>query len=147
MERITDLIARLKDYQDNINKFMEAATIQAADTITDMNIGQLYDLGENRDEEKIRPAYAPATVEIKMKKGQPTNRVTLRDTFEWQSSFYIQYYQEGFEIMAGDWKIDRLKAKYGDEILGLQDDNVRYLLENVYQPKLIEELKNAIYES
>lgn len=147
MGRITDLITRLEDYQDNINMFMEAATIQASDTITDMNIGQLYDLGENRDGEKIRPAYAPATVEIKMKKGQPTNRVTLRDTFEWQSSFYIQYYQDGFEIMAGDWKTDRLKAKYGDEILGLQDDNVRYLLENVYQPKLIEELKNAIYES
>lgn len=147
MDRITDLITRLEDYQDNINMFMEAATIQASDTITDMNIGQLYDLGENRDGEKIRPAYAPATVEIKMKKGQPTNRVTLRDTFEWQSSFYIQYYQDGFEIMAGDWKTDRLKSKYGDEILGLQDDNVRYLLENVYQPKLIEELKNAIYES
>lgn len=146
MDRITDLITRLEDYQDNINMFMEAATIQAADTITDMNIGQLYDLGENRDGEKIRPAYAPATVEIKMKKGQPTNRVTLRDTFEWQSSFYIQYYQDGFEIMASDWKTDRLKAKYGDEILGLQDDNVRCLLENFYQPKLIEELKNAIYE-
>ena len=86
------------------------------------------------------------TVQIKIEKGQPTDRVTLRDTFEWQSSFYIQYYQDGFEIMAGDWKTDRLKAKYGDEILGLQDDNVRCLLENFYQPKLIEELKNAIYE-
>ena len=147
MDRITDLIARLKDYQDNINMFMEAATIQAADTITDMNIGQLYDSGEDRNGNKIQPPYTPVTVQIKLKKGQPTNRVTLRDTFEWQSSFFVQYLADGFEIMASDWKTDRLKAKYGDEILGLQDDNVSYLLENFYQPKLIEELKNAIYDS
>lgn len=147
MEAITKLIDRLQDYQENINVYMEAATIEAEGTIIDMNIGQLYDSGENSNGEKLQPPYAPETVAIKRKKRQPTNRVTLRDTFEWQSSFYVQYLQDGFEIMASDWKTDRLKSKYGDTILGLQDGNVRYLLENYYLPKLIEELKNAIYEN
>lgn len=146
MDRITDLIASLEDYLTNINTYMEAATIAAADTIVDMNIGQLYDSGEDRNGNKIQPPYAPVTVQIKRKKGQPTNRVTLRDTFEWQSSFFVQYLADGFEIMASDWKTDRLKAKYGDSILGLQDEAVQYLLQNYYLPRLIEELKNAVYE-
>ena len=43
MDRITDLIGKLEDYRDNINSYLEAATIEAEDTIIDMNISQLYD--------------------------------------------------------------------------------------------------------
>lgn len=146
MERITELIDKLESYEEEINKYMEAATIEAADTIIDMNIGQLYDTGENRDGQKITPEYAPATVEIKRAKGQPTNRVTLRDTFKWQASFWIQYYQDGFEIKASDWKTEQLTMKYGEEILGLQDESVKWLNENFYLPRLIRELKNKIYD-
>lgn len=145
MEKITALIDKLESYEEEINKYMEAATIEAADTIIDMNIGQLYDSGENRNGQKITPEYAPATVEIKRAKGQPTNRVTLRDTFKWQSSFWIQYYQDGFEIKASDWKTEQLTMKYGEEILGLQDESVKWLNENFYLPTLIRELKNKIY--
>lgn len=146
MEKIDNLIDNLQDFLDNINTYLEAATIEAEDTITDMNISQLYDSGENRDGEKITPKYAPITVEIKREKGQPTNRVTLRDTFEWQASFYVQLYPDGFEIMASDWKTGQLKEKYGDEILGLQDVMVTYLIENFYLPRLLTELKNKINE-
>lgn len=146
MDRIDSLIDNLNDFINNIDTYMEAATIEAEDTIIEMNISQLYDNGENRNGQKITPEYTPATVEIKRRKGQPTNRVTLRDTFEWQASFYIQYNQDGFEIMASDWKTEKLKNKYGDEILGLQDEMVKYLIENYYLPKLITELKNKINE-
>lgn len=144
MDKITDLIGKLEDYRDNINSYLEAATIEAEDTIIEMNIGQLYDSGENRDGAKITPEYAPETVKIKKQKGQPTNRVTLRDTFEWQSSFFVQYHPDGFEIKASDWKTERLTQKYGDEILGLQDEMVKYLCDNFYFPHLIEELKKIL---
>ena len=144
MDRITSLIGKLEDYRDNIFSYLEAATIEAEDTIIDMNISQLYDSGERRDGKKITPEYAPETVAIKKKKGQPTNRVTLRDTFEWQASFWIQYYPDGFEIKASDWKTERLTQKYGDEILGLQDEMVKYLCANLYLPHLIEELKKIL---
>lgn len=144
MDRITDLIGKLEDYRDNINSYLEAATIEAEDTIIDMNISQLYDSGERRDGKRITPEYAPATVAIKKKKGQPTNRVTLRDTFDWQASFWVQYYPDGFEIKASDWKTERLTQKYGDEILGLQDKMVKYLCANFYLPHLIEELKKIL---
>ena len=144
MDRITSLIGKLEDYRDNIYSYLEAATIEAEDTIIDMNISQLYDSGERRDGTKITPAYAPETVAIKKKKGQPTNRVTLRDTFNWQASFWVQFYPDGFEIKASDWKTERLVAKYGDGILGLQDEMVKVLCENYYLPRLITELRKTL---
>lgn len=144
MDRITSLIGKLEDYRDNIYSYLEAATIEAEDTIIDMNISQLYDSGEKRDGTKITPAYAPETVAIKKKKGQPTNRVTLRDTFDWQASFWVQFYPDGFEIKASDWKTERLTQKYGDEILGLQDEMVKYLCETFYLPRLRTELRKIL---
>lgn len=144
MERITNLISQLEDYQNNLNAYFEAATINAEDTIIDMNIEQLYSMGERRDGREITPYYAPATVAIKKKKGQRTDHVTLRDTFDWQASFFVQYYPDGFEIKASDWKTERLKRKYGDEILGLQDGMVEYLCKNFYLPHLITELKKIL---
>lgn len=144
MDRITSLIGKLEDYRDNIYSYLEAATTEAEDTIIDMNISQLYDSGERRDGTKITPAYAPETVAIKKKKGQPTNRVTLRDTFDWQASFWVQFYPDGFEIKASDWKTERLTQKYGDEILGLQDEMVKYLCETFYLPRLRTELRKIL---
>lgn len=144
MDRITSLIGKLEDYRDNIYSYLEAATIEAEDTIIDMNISQLYDSGERRDGKKITPEYAPKTVAIKKKKGQPTNRVTLRDTFDWQASFWVQFYPDGFEIKASDWKTERLTQKYGDEILGLQDEMVKYLCETFYLPRLRTELRKML---
>lgn len=144
MERLKNLIGKLEDFRDNINSRLEAATIEAEETIIDANISQLYDSGERRDGKKITPAYSPKTIAIKRKKGQPTNRVTLRDTFDWQASFYIQYYPYGFEIKASDWKTDELKEKYGDEILGLQDSVIQEICKQLYTPRLIKELKKTL---
>lgn len=144
MDRITSLIGKLEDYRDNIYSYLEAATIEEEDTIIDMNISQLYDSGERRDGKKITPEYAPETVAIKKKKGQPTNRVTLRDTFDWQASFWVQFYPDGFEIKASDWKTERLTQKYGDEILGLQDEMVKYLCDTFYLPRLRTELRKIL---
>ena len=144
MKLITDLIGKLSHFRDNINTYMEAITMDAEDTIIDMNISQMYDKGEKRTGEKITPEYAPATVQIKKKKGQPTNRVTLRDTFSFQSSIWVQYYVDSFEIKADDWKTEQLVQKYGEEILGLQDSMVKILVDNFYRPSLLNELKKQL---
>lgn len=143
MRLITNLIKNLNTFKDNTPMYLEAATLEAADIIIDMNIGQLYDSGENREGKKITPEYTPKTVKIKKAKGQPTNRVTLRDTFDWQCSFWLQYYDYGFEIKASDWKTEQLTQKYGEEILGLQDNKLPYLIANYYKPMLLKHLRKA----
>lgn len=146
MDKITNIIKKLTDFLANIDTYFSEATEEAEDTIIDMNITQLYDAGENRTGAKIKPEYSPVTVAIKKKKGQPTNRVTLRDTFEWQASFYVDYYPDGFEIKASDWKTEVLTRKYGEEILGLQDDMVKQLCDSFYAPYLSTTLKNLLNE-
>lgn len=147
MEKIESLVGRLRSFTSMRDTYLAEATRDAQDLITVMNIGQLYDRGENAAGEKIKPDYAPVTVQIKRAKGQPTDRVTLRDTFAWQSSFSVRLLPDGFEITASDWKTDKLKGKYGASILGLQDENVKVLCDRYYKPKLLEELRRAIYGS
>lgn len=59
--------------------------------IVDMNAEeQLFEQGINRlgvDIMDYAP-YSPLTIAIKEEKGQPTNRVTLRDTGDFEASFF-----------------------------------------------------------
>lgn len=144
MKRISQLISHLREFEADIGKYFEDETKRSENEILMANISQMYDSGENRAGEKIQPPYVPLTVSIKKQKGQPTNRVTLRDTGEFHASLGIEYLPEGFAITADDWKRDKLVAKYGKEILGLQDEFVAFLAKERYLPRMIDELRKAI---
>lgn len=144
MERITDLIDRLQAFNDNINEYLQAATMEAEEIILDMNRSQMYDEGKDRNGNDIQPPYAPATIQYKRRKGQPTNRVTLRDKGDFHLSLYIEYDTDGFEIKDDDFKTPFLTKRYGVAVLGLTDSNVKILSDEVYQPRLLEMLKNKL---
>lgn len=144
MEAIEALITSLKEYKDNINEYMEDITRSIEDEIKDLNVHQQYDLGQDRYGDRITPEYTPFTVSIKRWKGQPTDRVTLRDTGQFHSSFKIRYEADGFELYANDWKAESLEEKYGNSIFGLQDDAAIELANQVYQPRMIQKLKSLL---
>lgn len=116
--------------------------------IVDMNAeNQLYEQGVNSLGVEIsdyRP-YTPITIEFKRMKGQPTDRVTLRDTGDFESSFYIEVNDEQFEIRASDPKTETLIRKYGREILGLTNENLSTLIRDCIYPELLEKAKDVIY--
>lgn len=89
--------------------------------------------------------YSQVTVEIKRQKGQPVNRVTLRDEGDFHASFAIKADNEQFEIVANDWKVKDLTLYYGDEILGLTDDNIVVVARDFVYPELMEKAKKIIY--
>ena len=115
--------------------------------VIDMNAEeQLFERGENRLGVSIadyRP-YSPVTIEEKRMRGQPYNRVTLRDTGDFESSFYIRYSGDSFEITASDGKTDDLVRKYGKEIFGLNRDNLDELIRTYMLPFLREKLIETI---
>lgn len=116
--------------------------------ILDMNSEeQLFEQGINRlgvDISDYMP-YSPLTIAIKEEKGQPTNRVTLRDEGDFESSFFLEVSDKQFEIKAGDWKTEELIKKYGRQILGLTDSNISKLIWQYIYPDLMEKAKNVIY--
>ena len=116
--------------------------------IVDMNAEeQLFEQGINRlgiDIMDYAP-YSPLTIAIKEEKGQPTNRVTLRDEGDFESSFYLEVNNTQFEIKAADWKTEELIKKYGRQILGLTTENIVKLIWQYIYPDLLKQLNNTIY--
>lgn len=108
---------------------------------------QLFEQGINRlgvDIMDYMP-YTPLTISIKEEKGQPTNRVTLRDEGDFESSFYLEVGDKQFEIKASDFKTEDLIKKYGRQILGLTDENITKLIWQYIYPDLMNKAKTVLY--
>lgn len=115
--------------------------------ITDMNAQeQLYEQGVNRLGVSISDyaPYSPTTIAIKRAKGQPTNRVTLRDEGDFEASFFIEADREKFTIKASDWKTEELTKKYGSQILGLTQENKAELIHAYIYPELLTKAKKDL---
>ena len=94
VDRIDKLINGLSDFDRELPQRVLDCVRENESVIVDMNAEeQLYEHGQNRlgvDISDYQP-YTRRTVEIKKIKGQPYDRVTLRDTGEFEASFFIRY--------------------------------------------------------
>jgi hypothetical protein len=107
---------------------------------------QLYELGEDSTGKSLGK-YTPFTISEKRKKGQPTDRVTLKDTGDFYSSFQVLPFKGGFIIDADPIKEDtNLFDRYGEDILGLNDENLQLIIKfylDAFQFELQKRLKAA----
>lgn len=88
--------------------------------------------------------YAPKTVYLKQKKGQPWNRVTLKDTGNFHRSFRIQFTEDGFSIVSDSSLTPTLVNKYGPNIFGLTPENKGYLIRSIILPELLNEINKRL---
>lgn len=150
MKKIDDLLQRVKGFNEALEsgRLVQAIIQDNEPYIVDMNAEeQLYEQGINRLGVKISDymPYSPLTIEIKKAKGQPTDRVTLRDEGDFEGSFYIEADDKQFEIKASDYKAPDLAKKYGRQIFGLTDENKAALTWQYLYPDLLNEAKKRIY--
>ena len=150
MKVITDLRKRVADFNEALTsgRMIQNIIWENEAYIVDMNADeQLFEQGINRLGVEISDyaPYSPVTIEIKEAKGQPTNRVTLRDEGDFESSFFLEVGTKQFEIKASDWKTEELIKKYGRQILGLTDENIAILIWQYIYPDLMNEAKKQIY--
>jgi hypothetical protein len=106
----------------NIHQEVRWAIEETAESVADFNRKQLFS-GMRATGTEIKPAYAPLTVLIKDQKGQPTDRVTLKDTGQFYENIFVDVNSETFEIDSNDPKSDALQKKYGNRIFGLTPEN------------------------
>ena len=128
---IRNLTYRLRAFRDELPIFLESIIRDKEDVIISaVADDQLYRRGINGRGVKIMDyqPYKPRTIEIKKLKGQPTTRVTLRDTGSFHKSMRVEYTPEGFYITSDDYKTEMLKEKYGPEIMRLTDKNLTRIL-------------------
>lgn len=103
--------------------------------IEGLNADQLFS-GEDFEGKPIRPFYRPATVQIKAQKGQPTDRVTLRDTGDFYEGITAQVDAKEIELFGSDEKTKQLEEKYGKRLIGLSDESQAKLQELLKPPLL-----------
>lgn len=135
-------IKALKDFQSKVGEIVIELTKEYKAEIIDMNTAQL-EKGKEATGLSITPDYTPFTVRIKRSKGQPTDRVTLRDTGDFYKDFNIIFKPTHFLIFSDDEKEEKLERKYGKEIFGLADENLQDLIELV-KPDLIQYFRKLV---
>lgn len=150
MKLIDNLRQRVTEFNELLQsgRLIQSIILENEYVITDMNSeDQLYEQGINRLGVNIMDyaPYSPLTIEIKKEKGQPYNRVTLRDEGYFEQSFYVEADTQQFTIKAADWKTEDLIQRYGRQILGLTEENKIILIWAYIYPELKAKTKEYIY--
>lgn len=109
--------------------------IDTGQNLVNFNQEQLYE-GIRSDSSTIEPEYAELTKIIKAAKGQPFDRVTLKDTGDFYDSIKVDVNSDTFELFATDEKTVKLVTKYGDSILGITDSSKRRYINEIFRPRL-----------
>lgn len=140
---IKNLVYRLRKFKPVLEDALKEEIERYQDFITDSIRIQL-DMGIDGYYDEIRPPYAPRTIKRKIKKGQPTDRVTLKDTGKFYDSLYLEFDEGGFRILSNDEKAKYLIAKYGSPILRVDNEDFNRFLRFYIRPALAERMKDYL---
>jgi len=144
LSRVIRLLDNVINLNENaiINEILSNKDFQQF--IIDLNTGdQLFEEGINalgvslEDADRFGEGYTPLTISIKQEKGQPTDRVTLKDTGAFYKTFKIVLGPTSFQIEADPNKGgDNLFDRWGKDVVGLTDGNTQKVI-NAVKDKFI----------
>lgn len=140
---IRNLSYRLRKFKAFLDDGLKDEILANEHIICDMVADQMYSGYDGRGK-KIEPEYTPFTVSIKRQKGQPTDRVTLRDTGDFHSSLRVEFDEGGFYVTSDDSKAAELLEKYGTNIFRLSNQNLTILIREYIRPVFAEKLKELL---
>lgn len=135
LARLDALAVALKSLPHTLTATVGEVVRANGHVLEDANTAQLAE-GLDADNRDITPEYAPLTVEIKGQKGQPTDRVTLRDEGDFYAGIVAKVRGQAVEMEGTDPKTAELQQKYGNPIIGLSDAAVDEFREDYVRPEL-----------
>ena len=142
---IRNLVYRLRKFKPVLEQHLKEEVENHADILSQYTRERLW-IGLDGYLKSIKPPYALRTIKNKLRKGQPIDRVTLRDTGKFYSSFRIEFDADGFRVVSTDEKSIFLIAKYGEQILRISNEDFNYFLRNYIRPALAEKMKEYIIQ-
>ena len=144
MGTILEYINNLKRIQSLIPSEVEKCIKDNEEEIVNLQQDQLYS-GERSDGSQITPFYSANTITIKRSKGRPINRVTLFDEGNFYRGIKTKFFANThrLDIFSTDYKTKDLTDKYGQNIIGLNDENHRYI-ENLVKDWLEKFIKKEL---
>lgn len=94
---------------------------------------QLFREGIDGKGEKLA-GYKRSTIRLKIRKGDPVDRTTLRDEGDFYASIFIDAFEDRFEI-SSDVDYDKYIIKrYGSDVLRVSNENFREFLFKYFMP-------------
>lgn len=126
----------------DLSLVVEVSLTETAPDYVDLQRSQLFS-GIQSDGNKIQrigakyKGYAPMTIREKEKKGQPTDRITLKDKGDFYFEAYADARSEGIIADSADSKSLKLQEDYGTKIFGLADPSKQLYIDKV-RPALID---------
>lgn len=131
MGRLRDLSKKLKSVTvESQERDLLKIVADNAPYAVDLNIEQMME-GLDSEGKPISPPYTPFTVEIKEEKGQPSDRVTLRDEGDFHRGMLLAADKWPALFDSSDPKTDDLTDKYGEGIFGLNKSKRGKLAEQI----------------
>lgn len=128
-DEIANLLNKVKSVEESMNEIILMVVKKNEREVLRLNVDEQLYKGVNSMGEKIKPRYSSATVKRKKKKGQPFNRVTLKDEGDFYDGFFVEYGVDEFSLQGDDKKTRYLIKRYGKEIFGLTDKSLSDLIE------------------
>jgi len=149
---LDSLREKVQEIEDIVYPSLRDAINANADVLKQIQTEkQLYDRGQDSKGISIKPSYAAKTISIKIKKGQPTDRVTLKDTGDYYESISITGTDTAMEIIATVDYASYLSLRYGTlsntegtDLLGIQDMEFIDFYNQYVEPVLQENINNII---
>ena len=121
---------------------MQELVLEHEKEIVEANKEQLYEFGQNPLGISLG-SYSPYTIKRKIEKGQPYDRVTLKDSGDFYAGFHLEADNTGFTITSSDWKTGELLARWG-QIFGLTVANRLHLAWTLPFPALYNRIKSIL---
>lgn len=143
MATIASMLNKIKSV--DISTIAIASILETKETIGDLNIEQM-NKGLRSDGSEILPSYSDLTIQIKKEKGQPTDRVTLKDTGSFYEGVKVNISGEKIDITSTDEKTAKLNKKYSKSkgnIFGLSDKFKREYLNEKQRPSFKKKVELA----
>lgn len=138
---------RLRAFRDYLPSMLGEIIMDNEKYIVDtIRNTQLYRRGINGRGIKIMDyaPYAPRTIQAKRRKGQPTTRVTLRDTGTFHGSMFLVVDDEGFYVTSDSKLTPILTKKYGDTIFRLTNENFTRIVRQKLRRELVRRIRQTV---
>lgn len=127
---VTELKQKLQAVQADIPRIAVDAIRRTADDMVEWQRDQLWS-GKKSTGGWIRPPYRPITKIIKRSKGQPTDRVTLKDKGDFYDEIVVDIGTQVWNLTSEDYKTPLLVEKYTPQIFGLNKISLRGYTDDV----------------
>ncbi len=129
-------LAYIDSFEATLFQTLKASFEDFGFVITDFITNkQLFRKGIDGREKKLR-GYTRTTIKIKLSKGQPADRTTLRDEGDFHASIHVDAFKDRVEIVADDPKATKLTVDYGRDILRPTNANLREFFNTYFLPQL-----------